>query len=40
MVRIRECRPLSKRKRFEVIEVLSEARRFRDPTTGNIFTNL
>jgi hypothetical protein len=38
VVRIENCRPLSKLKRFKMIEVVREAPRFADPTTGTITT--
>jgi small subunit ribosomal protein S17 len=38
VVRIEECRPLSKLKHFRIIEVLREVETFVDPTTGNKLT--
>ena len=38
LVRIEECRPLSKHKRFSLIEVLQEAERFEHPVTKKLVT--
>lgn len=38
-VMIRECRPISKRKRFEVVEILRPIKKYTDPETGKVYTN-
>jgi small subunit ribosomal protein S17 len=38
IVRIEECRPLSKRKHFTVVELIKPVETFTDPVTGKIWT--
>jgi len=38
VVKIQNCRPRSKHKRFEVIEVLQEAERYTHPVSGKVST--
>lgn len=38
IVKIEECRPLSRKKRFTLIEVIKEAERFVHPVTEQIVT--
>eukprot|EP00045_Choanoeca_perplexa_P001188 m.18341 g.18341 ORF g.18341 m.18341 type:complete len:108 (-) comp10788_c0_seq2:206-529(-) len=38
IVRIEECRPLSKRKSFTIIDIVQEAERFEHPLTKKIVT--
>ena len=39
-VRIEACRPLSKNKNFTVAEIIKPAKRFIDPMTGKLYTEL
>ena len=38
IVRIEECRPLSKRKHFRIVEVLKHVDAYTDPVTGRTLT--
>ena len=38
LVRIKECRPLSKRKHFQVAEIVEKAEEYTNPKTGKTFT--
>ena len=38
IVRIEECRPLSKRKSFAIVETVKEAERFEHPVTKELVT--
>ena len=38
LVRIKECRPLSKRKHFQVEEIVEKAEEYTNPLTGKTFT--
>ena len=38
LVRIKECRPLSKQKHFTVEEIIERAEQYTDPTSGKTFT--
>lgn len=38
LVRIKECRPLSKRKHFQVAEIVEKAEEYTNPETGKTFT--
>jgi small subunit ribosomal protein S17 len=38
LVRIEECRPISKRKTFTIVEIVKEAERFEHPVTKKLVT--
>jgi small subunit ribosomal protein S17 len=38
LVRIKECRPLSKRKHFTIEEIIERAEHYTDPVTGKTFS--
>lgn len=40
LVRIKECRPLSNRKHFQVEEIVEKAEEYTNPLTGKTFTKI
>lgn len=40
LVRIKECRPLSNRKHFQVEEIVEKAEEYTNPVTGKTFTKI
>jgi len=40
VVRIEQCRPLSKRKRFQIVDIVQEAERITHPVTGKTITKM